>query len=304
MFWTFLEPPNDEPLLAYKTGIYLIVHNQSTLPFTMKTGINIQTGSETYVGVKRVFRNKLDDKRFSDCLTELKSENVYAKKLFGYFKDLNVTYYDQDFCYTLCYQDKLINTCNCCDILTPSFRGATYCANDVEMDCMGKFDTMFTRADLKKVCESACPQQCNSIEYETHVSTATFPTLRYLEKLQPISFLSRDENGNENERFFFPQNVSNSELMDFARTSFLKLIVNYDDFYYTSIDESEKKDIAGLFGELGGNLGLFIGLSILSFFELIELLVSLMFVFIEHKRRDDDDSEVKKKTRSMYSIPD
>jgi hypothetical protein len=82
-----------------------MVHNQSTLPFTLDSGINIPTGSETYVGVKRVFNNKVVDKRYSDCLTELKSENNYAKTLFGFFNELGVTYYDQNFCYKLCYQD-------------------------------------------------------------------------------------------------------------------------------------------------------------------------------------------------------
>ncbi len=74
-FIQFIEPPTTDSTYGYKTGIYLMVHNQSTLPFTLDSGINIPTGSETYVGVKRVFNKKVVDKRYSDCLTELKSEN-------------------------------------------------------------------------------------------------------------------------------------------------------------------------------------------------------------------------------------
>ncbi len=239
----------------------------------MTTGINIATGTETYVGVKRIFTNKLDDKRFSDCLTELKSENVYSKQLFGYFKDLNVNYYDQNFCYTLCYQDKLINECRCCDIITPSIRNSNFCESESETECMDDFDKFFSTADLKQVCESACPQKCNSIEYELSVSTATFPTLSYLKNLQAVSDI-------------LPKNLSDSELKDFGREGMLKLIVNYDDLYYTSIDESQKKTFEGLIGELGGSLGLLIGLSVLSLIEIIDLFIKLINAYIEYKKSE------------------
>jgi hypothetical protein len=278
-----LEPSDYATKFDYKSGIYLVVHNQSTLPFTLDSGINIPTGFETYISVNRDFTTKLD-KPYSDCLKELKSDNTYAKKLFGYFNDLGVTYYDQNFCYTLCYQDKLINKCNCCDISTPSILNATYCANDDELECLEKFDTVFTVADLKNVCDSACPQQCNSVEYNLGVSMATYPSLSYLKSIQGTYLANEDGTPSS---FFFPQDVDDANLLEFARIGFLKLILNYENLYYTSVDDSPKITSESLFGNLGGQLGLFIGLSILSFIEILELLIEFILIYIAHRKKQN-----------------
>jgi hypothetical protein len=47
-------------------------------------------------------------------------------------------------------------------------------------------------------------------------------------------------------------------LLEFARQGFLKLIVNYENPYFTSIDESAAMDSQALFGFLGGQLGNFV----------------------------------------------
>ncbi len=276
-----LEPTGKDPKLAYKTGLYVVVHNQSTLPFTLRSGIYIPTGFETYIGVNRVITNKLD-KPYSDCLEALTSDNTYAKKLFEYFSNLNVTYYDQEFCFTICYQDKLINECGCCDIITPIIKNSKYCASDTEMKCMKNFDANFSKSDMNIVCESACAEQCDSVEYKLDVSQATFPTLTYLKVLQT----------DYNNGFIFPgTNVSDAELEKFGRESFLKVVVNYDNLYYTSIEESPSTTLEGLVSDVGGNLGLFIGLSILSLIEIIELVAVILFISFKHFMNREPEEE-------------
>lgn len=109
---------------------------------------------------------------------------------------------------------------------------------------MNRFESYFTsRADLNKICDSACPQQCLIDEFNFVTYMAKFPTLDYVKHLQ-----SEDKNG-----FFFPKNVSDFELMEFSREGFLKLIVNYDSLYYESINENPKITAASLFGTLGYN---------------------------------------------------
>ena len=121
----------------------MTIHNQSTLPYAIQSGINIKTGFETYVGINREFKNKLPSP-FSNCLEDLTTSNAYGKILFKYFDYLNVSYYDQNFCNTMCYQDKLIDICGCCDIITPSIRNASFCANDKEIKCLKQFNQFFS----------------------------------------------------------------------------------------------------------------------------------------------------------------
>ena len=192
----YLESAINETKLASKTGIYLVVHNQSSSPYTLTSGITIQTGFETYIGIQKQFTNKLPSP-YSDCLMDFNYDNNYAQKIFSLFKELNVTNYDQKFCFTLCYQDKLINRCNCSDTSTPTIYNASFCVSESENKCLNAFDTIFsTRVDLNNVCKSACPQQCFTSEYNLMTTMATFPTLNYLKYLQ----------SNEKNLKFFPQN--------------------------------------------------------------------------------------------------
>jgi hypothetical protein len=237
----------------------LVVHNQTESTYTIDDGVTIQPGLKTYVGINRQFTNKLD-KPYSDCLKHLTvlKDNHYSSQLVSHFKQLNVTYYDQSFCYKLCYQDKLINNCGCADIKTVTLNGTLFCASDQELDCLNSFDEMFSLSDIKIFCEGACPQQCNSIEYDLKLITSGFPALNYLKLLQSSSAYFS----------MFPQSVTDAELMDFSRGGFLKVIVNYDNPYYTTIDENPAMDSTSLFGFLGGQLGEFIS-DMINFFFLI-----------------------------------
>ena len=252
----------------------MVIHNQSDSPFALNSGLNIQPGFDTYIGVKREFTNKLGSP-YSNCLTDLTPPNEYANELFGYFNELNVTYYDQTFCFKMCYQDKLIDSCSCCDIITPSIRNASYCSNSSELMCMNNFLAFFTTADLNYLCDNACPLKCNVIEYPLSLSMAVFPTINYVKNQQ-----TTDKNLQ-----LFPQNVSDLDLLEFASKGFLKFTVNYDNLYYTSIDDSPAMSSNDLFGNLGGQLGLFVGLSVLSFAEVIELTIKFFITIFNYLKK-------------------
>ncbi len=223
----------------------MTVHNQSELIYTLPPGLGAQTGIRTYVGINREFTNKLD-RSYSDCLSNLNTKNTYAKKLFGYFNDLNVTFYKQSFCYTMCYQDKLIDKCKCQDIRTPIIRNSKYCVSSLETKCFNEFDTFFSQSDLNQLCSTACPQECKSIEYKMDTSSKfKFPTLSYLHFLQ-----ASDESISNR----FPDvNTSDTDVTRWAQESFLKVIVNYDNLFYTSFDESPAVSPNDMFGKFLNN---------------------------------------------------
>ena len=56
--------------------------------------------------------------------------------------------------------------------------------------------------------------------------------------------------------------------------------VFYGSLDYTLVEESASLTFDMLVANIGGNLGLFTGMSLLSFVELIELILSILFVFI------------------------
>ena len=136
----------------------------------------------------------------------------------------------------------MFENCSCIDIITPSILSATYCADNAQYDCYKKFDKMYTQADINALCKNACPQKCKEIEYILSQSTAVFPSINYLKMLTKIGkYMDSD-----------------SKIDTFARHSVSKLIVNYENLYYTSLDENPAMDATSLFGFLGGQLGIFI----------------------------------------------
>ena len=193
----------------------MTVHNQTALPFTLPPGIGIQTGFRTYVGINREVTNKLEFP-YSDCIDNLTSaKNSYSQKLFSFFKDLNVTYYDQNFCFTMCYQDKLIDKCNCQDIKTPIIRNSMYCVNTTQTDCLNNFENFYSETDLNHLCSNACPQKCHTISYNLETSSKyNFPTLSYLHFL---------ETTNSSISHKFPMETNDTYLTQWARDSFLKI---------------------------------------------------------------------------------
>ena len=222
-----------------------MVHNQSEALFSLNNGIEITPGFETYIGVKRIIKNKLS-KPYSNCLNDLNNPpNSYARVLFDYFEQLKVSYYDQNLCYTLCYQDKMIDQCNCSDVLTQKLRNMTYCVNSSEILCLNRFKNTFTTSNINSFCENACPEQCNRIDYDLVTTSSAFPSLNYLKILQSSSRYG----------YRFPQGVYDYELIEFARNGLLRFIVNYDKIDCTSLIEHASMDSNSLFGFLGGQLG-------------------------------------------------
>ena len=54
----------------------------------------------------------------------------------------------------------------------------------------------------------------------------------------------------------------------------------YEDFFYTLISEEPKTSLDNLVGTIGGLLGLFLGASLMSFYELIDMVFSTIFIII------------------------
>ncbi|CAF1115278.1 unnamed protein product, partial [Brachionus calyciflorus] len=68
--------------------------------------------------------------------------------------------------------------------------------------------------------------------------------------------------------------------------------IYYDRLGYELITEAEKMVIVDLISNIGGILGLFIGISILSFAELIEIFIEILFVLFESRKLKTNTLEI------------
>ena len=238
-------------------------------------GILASVGTETNIAVKRTFLNKKESP-YSSCKSDLTSASSYNSPLYqAIFSQLKQTAYRQKYCYQYCYQQKVINTINCYDpsLLNP-FPSKTVkpCSTLSEVSQMTAVKSEFQTTGINSQCSSDCPLECSQVMYDSTVSIAYYPTNFYANWLMLQSNVLQK----------FTNNVTSKTLID---DCMLKLNIYYNDLTYTSIKESASMTWDSLLGDVGGQLGLFLGFSILTFAELIELLLETIRVLIQSLKK-------------------
>jgi hypothetical protein len=63
-----------------------------------------------------------------------------------------------------------------------------------------------------------------------------------------------------------------------ARESFVSINIYYDSISYTLSTESIQMDFVSLIAAIGGNLGLFLGVSAFSLCEIIQVMIEIYFI--------------------------
>ena len=63
-----------------------------------------------------------------------------------------------------------------------------------------------------------------------------------------------------------------------AANSFVKVNIFYESMSYELSTESPKMDIVSMLASIGGNLGLFLGVSVFSLCEIVEVALEIFFV--------------------------
>ena len=117
-----------------------------------------------------------------------------------------------------------------------------------------------------------CPTECDSIEFTVEVMTSKFPSQAYALELMNNSQIKSN----------YPPGYNIT--LDDLRESMVQFSVYYTDFYYTHISQIPKEELVDLVSTFGGLFGLFIGMSFLSFGELIEIIVEVLIILCEKSK--------------------
>lgn len=125
---------------------------------------------------------------------------------------------------------------------------------------------------MSKDCFNECPQECNSVEFSLTTSQSDFPSPFY------ANLLIRNNNRVPNYR-------RNLTSFDYIKKTVMKVNIYYSDIAFTSIREIPAKAIEQLVGDLGGILGICLGASLLSFIELIEIVLQVTFIYAKLKKK-------------------
>ena len=118
-------------------------------------------------------------------------------------------------------------------------------------------------------CHDLCPIDCKVSSYTTSISYSEFPT-----KIFYQDFLF---NGKlEKYRQYFAANLS----YPIMKKSLTSVFIYFDQLQFTHISEQEAMSTSVLISNIGGTLGLFAGISLLSLLELVELFIYVLGVLL------------------------
>jgi hypothetical protein len=258
-------------------GIQVVVHNHSMDPRyyggISSDGSEISPGFSTNLIVNRVFNYKLENP-FNPCDKNLTSIDSYDSDIFRFMiKSSNYSYRQKD-CFDYCIANQMIINCNL-DIELSNYINILeyYEKNETQMNCIINTYNDLVHGKINDICIPLCPLECDSISYEISTSFSKFPKLKYANELK--------NNKKIKSKYPLGYNITYDDLLK----NMIAFNVYYNDLKYTKISQIPKTLLVDLISNMGGILGLFIGISFLSFGELIEMLLEVLFILFDNKKR-------------------
>jgi hypothetical protein len=228
-------------------GLRVIIHNKTFDPNyyngISENGFNVAPGFFYEISVKRIFSYKLGPP-YNNCLKDVKSIDSFDSHLYRYIIQSTNYSYKQSDCLYYCIGKLFFSQLNMTNKIDR--------IENILVEYSQYYETMqkvyldILKKGIYETCFD-CPEECDSIQYDISHSLTKLST----QKFQIDNYI------------FFS--------------------VYYENLQYTVIDQIEKMDIFDLISNIGGNLGLFIGISFLSFAELIELFVEIICIILGKK---------------------
>jgi hypothetical protein len=264
----------------YSDGFHVIIHNYTHDPGynggAAKNGIDISNGFETSIIVERIFDSKLGQP-YDDCLDDVENINSFSSNLFKSIINNTDYSYRQSDCFDYCIGQEIIKNC-------PNETNKSYKLSETKPQyllykalsagCIMNTYYKLMKSNINDVCSKFCPLECNSVSYKTTTSVSLFPSEPY------GNYLLGQSQFSEKVKKLIPKNLTINDL----QKKLIAFNVFYEEHKYTIITELPKLSTVDLVGNIGGLMGLFLGISFLSFGEIINILLEIVFIICERKR--------------------
>jgi hypothetical protein len=238
-------------------GLNVLVENNTYLSVDKSNVIALNGGTINFMPIQRRFASKLA-KPYSNCDIDNTNPGQFDSPYYNLIK--NSPYqYSQELCVLQCYQQQIINLCNCSTPIYVSLYNAS-CKNEEETGCALWEPIKGSVSSQIPSCIPQCPLECNSTEISFTLTSQTFTGNGYGYLVNATSTFSSD---------FISTPITDMT----ASNKFVQLFAYYDSLSFTSSEDSPSMDIVAFLGNIGGTLGLFLGISVLSVCECIHVMV-------------------------------
>ena len=258
----------------FDQGVSIIIFNQTKGYYSSK--IDVSVGSQTNIKIERLFINKKESP-YSECRN---SEDLIDNSKYQNILNNFGIEYGQPVCNLICFQDFLTKNCKCYipPLFDPTDSRPCNFSIHFDLECALNSHKKFFGSSVEiNKCKEYCPIECKSIKYSITSSQIDYPSkgLANIIKLDPRI----------QEKFNYSSNISFDDL----KNSLVSLNIYYDELGFSSINEKATYDNIVILTLLVSNMGVFLGLSFISIFEIFEIFVitiKMIFDKIKIKNRN------------------
>ncbi|XP_071845764.1 epithelial sodium channel subunit beta-like [Apostichopus japonicus] len=238
-------------------GLSLVVHEADKMPLPEDDGILISTGFNTAIGIKKLEISRLGEPYF-ECLHQGEQSGEHIQDY--YVEKFNVAY-SLKTCERSCYQHAVISNCHCMDPAFPTGKNNTEapCSSETEKQCQDTTFSMYQKGDVACDCVNRCVEQI----YIPSISMAQWPS-----DAVSVGVLADIMSTNVEAR----RHLSRAEdPHEWLERNVAKVQIFFEEFNYEKITQYKSYTFGDLLSDIGGQLGLWLGISVLSLFEVVEI---------------------------------
>ena len=125
---------------------------------------------------------------------------------------------------------------------------------------------------INENCIPLCPLECNRTEYKTSLTTSQFSSEIYYDYIK--------------NKTAFHSKFDDEELtFRTVKEGLVKLNIYYDSLTYTEMTESVSMNAVSLLSSIGGFMGMFLGMSIMTLVEILEVLIKFFYSIVFEKKK-------------------
>lgn len=248
----------------------------------------VPVDAQTNVELSRSLTDKLPSP-YNDCIN-VDARSLAASPFAPAFAN-DPTAYTQQRCFGFCGSRYVADHCHCTYVAytTMNFSRPT-CRSFADYECAVRAFALFYRHHVAANCSRDCPPECSSSAFAVSSTWSNFPepTYYYYMLARGDETLARREFGVEREAFRRAIEAdewsgvpSRDEVVARLRGKTLSLNVYYGSVAYTHVSESPQMSLLDLIAGVGGMLGLFVGMSFMTFMEAVELVLKVLIIVVE-----------------------
>ena len=253
-------------MFSPQRGFNLFVENATRYPL-MSTPTLLTTGLGHRIHIKRTSYEQYPTP-YSTCQVLDDGQNTlvvadphFNRSIFDLVIATNYSY-SRDTCVKVCTQLLNNETCGCQAYDNYLLEDVKFCSILFPTD---KCNIMVSVAEY---CLPLCPLECTQNVYEKTIASYTYP-INYFD-----AYESAFTGASDFYRRLFYQ-ISINDMSKYMYTTFVEFSLSYDSTTHEKFSEEPKMSGEELLGVLGGHLHLFLGMSALSFVEIVELILAV-----------------------------